>query len=213
MAMAVHTARVAEQFREAVREMARLAVRRDQPSPECGGIEPGRGPLAETRDAELVTGAERAHEPPVAEPPGPAGAERWRLDSFTELSPEARAVPQARRHVRGLLRQWKLDALADGAELVVSELVTNAVRAAGGTGVRAPVRLWLLSDGHSILILVWDDSPQPPTRLDAGDDAENGRGLLLVEALSTQWSWWLTDHCGGKVVWAHLAADERREPT
>jgi len=68
----------------------------------------------------------------------------------------------------------------------------------------APVRLWLLSDGAQLVILVWDAGPQPPVRLDAGDDAENGRGLLLVDAVSTDWGWQFPPDMGGKTVWALL---------
>jgi hypothetical protein len=59
------------------------------------------------------------------------------------------------------------------------------------------------------VISVWDASPEPPTRIDAADDAENGRGLLLVEALSKQWDWFPAEPGSppanghhGKIVWA-----------
>jgi hypothetical protein len=48
----------------------------------------------------------------------------------------------------------------------------------------AAVRLWLVSDRAQILFLVWDASPQSPVRADASDESENGRGLMLVEAIS-----------------------------
>ena len=50
-----------------------------------------------------------------------------------------------------------------------------------------PVRLWILSDKERVLILVWDAIPRPPIQLDAVEDTENGRGLLLVEAISAGW--------------------------
>ena len=43
--------------------------------------------------------------------------------------------------------------------------------------------LWLRSDGAQVMILVWDINPQPPQRVEAGEEAEGGRGLLLVETL------------------------------
>ena len=64
------------------------------------------------------------------------------------------------------------------------------------------VRLWLASDSAQILILVWDASSLPPVRLDRGDEAENGRGLMLVEAISDQWGWHLREGNDGKIVWA-----------
>ncbi|MGA2831063.1 MAG: hypothetical protein ABSF03_33685, partial [Streptosporangiaceae bacterium] len=75
-------------------------------------------------------------------------------------------------------------------------------------------RLWLLADTAQILILVWDASPHPPVRADVSDDTENGRGLLLVETISTQWGWYVPVGHGGmlpggqhsKVVWAVIAS-------
>lgn len=182
--MAVQTARVAAQLREAAREMARLALRRAQAESGRGGLPGGRGSLAENGEMTNL----------------------WPLQSFLELAPLASAVPRARRHVRQLLREWNLTESFESAELVVSELLTNAVQATGVPEVFAPVRLWLLSDKRSVLILVWDSIPLPPTRMEAGDDAENGRGLLLVEAISTRWNWYVPRHLGGKVVWAQIGA-------
>ena len=62
------------------------------------------------------------------------------------------------------------------------------------------VRLWLLSDSAQILILVWDASPQPPVLTDVTDEAEQGRGLKIVEAVSEQWGWYASGN--GKFVWA-----------
>jgi hypothetical protein len=64
------------------------------------------------------------------------------------------------------------------------------------------VRLWLVSDLAQILILVWDASPQPPVRINASGEAENGRGLILVEAISEKWGWYGRDGSDGKFVWA-----------
>ena len=64
------------------------------------------------------------------------------------------------------------------------------------------VRLWLLSDLAQILILVWDASPQPPVLMDVTDEAEHGRGLMLVEAVSEQWGWYSREDGDGKFVWA-----------
>lgn len=94
--------------------------------------------------------------------------------------------------------------LADTAELLVSEIMTNAVRITQAEARNAPVRLWLLADRIRLLILVWDASPLPPVRMSTTSaDAENGRGLLLVETLSTRWDFFTHQH-GGKVVWAAL---------
>jgi len=84
------------------------------------------------------------------------------------------------------------------------ELVTNAIRAAGPSRDRGPVipvvRLRLASDGHGVLIRVWDSSSQAPVRREAGPDDESGRGLLIVGSLSRDWGSYRT--ADGKVVWA-----------
>src|SRR6266567_3081009 len=59
-------------------------------------------------------------------------------------------------------------------------------------------------DLAQFVILVWDASPLPPVPVDAGGDAENGRGLLLVQAISARWGWHFPQDIGGKVVWAQL---------
>lgn len=65
--------------------------------------------------------------------------------------------------------------------------------------------LWLLSDTVRVLILVQDAGPHPPARVNPGPDAEHGRGLLLVEAISDQWGWYApAPGAVGKVTWALL---------
>jgi hypothetical protein len=65
----------------------------------------------------------------------------------------------------------------------------------------APVLVWLGSDGYCLLLTVADVSPQPPVRLDVRPDAEGGRGLALVEALSDRWGWFLDDHPSWSAWW------------
>ena len=63
----------------------------------------------------------------------------------------------------------------------------------------------MLANRTRVLILVWDSSPLPPMRMSTNEDDENGRGLLLVETLSTRWDWYFPpQQNGGKVVWALL---------
>jgi anti-sigma regulatory factor (Ser/Thr protein kinase) len=138
----------------------------------------------------------------------PAG--EWPLRSFLELGALDGAVPSARLHAKHVLREWGVAVLGDNAELVVSELVTNGVQASR-TMTHAAIRLWLASDQVQVVICVWDASPEPPVRMHVDDEAEHGRGLLLVEAVSEQWGWfpaepakpgpWAGSH-HGKVVWA-----------
>jgi len=139
----------------------------------------------------------------------------WPLLSHVELRAQPASVRSARLHTKSILDGWRLGGLADIAELVVSEIITNAVRAStrimrqqrepGPTARAQPLRFWLTSDARSVLIQVWDSDHHHPVRKDVGPDAEAGRGLLLVETLSTQWGWYAPDEQGGKIVWAVCA--------
>jgi anti-sigma regulatory factor (Ser/Thr protein kinase) len=128
-------------------------------------------------------------------------ADHWPLKSFLELGALPGAVPCARLHARHVLREWGLSTLSENVELLVSELVTNAVRVSQSMEQSFPVRLRLLSDRAQVLILVWDASSQPPIRTDPGEEDESGRGLVLVEAISERWDWGATPETGGKMVW------------
>lgn len=130
---------------------------------------------------------------------GMTGQPRWR--SFLELGALPGAVPCARLHAKHVLREWGLAALAGTAELLVSELATNAVNVSQSTEGILPLRLWLTSGGHEVEIFVWDTCAQPPVKTHADGAAENGRGLVLVETLSADWGWYPAKDMGGKVVW------------
>ena len=120
----------------------------------------------------------------------------------------------ARRYTRSFLDSCKGmgEDAADMAELIVSELVTNAVRFAGNPtrtlrySERANASLISLSIRHfreGLLIEVYDTDSNPPIRSHAEDYAESGRGLMLVEALSKEWSYFFPPG-GGKVVYCFL---------
>ena len=129
------------------------------------------------------------------------------LQTHLELAALPSAVPCARGHVRAVALEWGLQELADTAELLVSELVTNAIQASATlrTAQTPVVRVWITSDGSSMVIHVWDASAAMPIRqaLTAVDD-EGGRGLLLVETLSKDWGTYRK--AAGKVVWVMIAA-------
>jgi anti-sigma regulatory factor (Ser/Thr protein kinase) len=129
----------------------------------------------------------------------------WPLEDWIEFGALPNAVPCARLHTRQLLWEWGLTRLTDNAELLVSELLTNAVQAARSVGSMGPVRLWLLSDARQLLILVWDANPLPPIRVYTRQETESGRGLLLVDALGERWDWYVPEGIGGKVVWTLVA--------
>ncbi|MEU8308749.1 ATP-binding protein [Actinomadura sp. NPDC048955] len=186
------------------------------------------GPLAGPDDPRAQAG----HSTPVPEafdlPP--------RLDTavtaLTELrgstvsflvEPDPESVTEARHFAISRLAEWSLSELADDVGLVVSELVTNALRhsgkAAGGRpgddvhreGVyddpadplgSAPtaIRLRLGHEGPWLLCGIMDASRTAPRRKEPDYIAETGRGLHLVESFSVRWGWRALAH--GKVVWA-----------
>lgn len=126
----------------------------------------------------------------------------WLHVDFLELGALPGAVPCARLHTRHILWEWRLNELRDAAELVVSELMTNAIGASYSSEKILPVRLWLQADLARLLIMVWDSSEYPPLRPNINEDAEGGRGLVLVEAVCSRWDWYLTPPLTGKAVWA-----------
>ncbi|MFH8365806.1 SpoIIE family protein phosphatase [Streptomyces sp. NPDC018031] len=122
------------------------------------------------------------------------------------LSGDARSVGRARELAREQLEAWGLGALVDTTELLVSELVTNALRY-GEVGVPpsqqgGEVRLRLLLD-RTLVCEVWDGGLVQPRRRRARDTDEGGRGLQLVGLLSASWGSRRTPH--GKTVWFELA--------
>ncbi|MZE55316.1 SpoIIE family protein phosphatase, partial [Streptomyces sp. SID5770] len=113
------------------------------------------------------------------------------------LDPEDAAPGRARRLARRALARWDLEDLTDSVELLISEVVTNAVRYA-----ERPVTLRLLRT-DVLRCEVGDDSPQLPRQRRARDTDEGGRGLFLVNRLARRWG--ATRLSGGKVVWFELA--------
>ncbi|PJN42679.1 PAS sensor protein [Streptomyces sp. CB02959] len=113
------------------------------------------------------------------------------------LAPEPRSVARARELARDQLTDWGLQALVDTTELLVSELVTNALRHGHGE-----IRLRLLLD-RTLVCEVWDADLAQPRRRRARDTDEGGRGLQLVGLLSESWGSRRTPR--GKTVWFELA--------
>ena len=150
----------------------------------------------------------------VAIPPSHHGhdLDHWPLHDTLILGAQANAVPSARAHLRQLLSGWGQAEIGPDAGVVASELVTNSVVASAELRLAvAPVLVWLGSDSHCLLLAVADASARPPVRLNLEPDAEGGRGLALVEALSSRWGWHLTSVTGlRKVVWAEWHLRQRR---
>ncbi|MFI9270563.1 SpoIIE family protein phosphatase [Kitasatospora sp. NPDC052896] len=112
------------------------------------------------------------------------------------LPPEPTSVAKARELACGWLLVRGLDELVDTTELLVSELVTNALRHG-----RGDIRLRLLCDS-TVVCEVWDDGYAQPRRRRAQETDEGGRGLQLVSLLAERWGSRRTPH--GKIVWFEL---------
>ncbi|WP_256251059.1 ATP-binding SpoIIE family protein phosphatase, partial [Streptomyces sampsonii] len=119
------------------------------------------------------------------------------------LPREPKSVGRARELARTQLESWGLDALVDTVELLVSELVTNALRYGEGE-----IRLRLLLD-RTLVCEVWDAGLVQPRRRRARDTDEGGRGLQLVGLLSASWGSRRTPR--GKTVWFELALPDGGE--
>ena len=146
--------------------------------------------------------------PPVPVPPSlPSGQELadQLARPFLEMSAWPGAVQCARHHTRQVLQETGLKDLIEPVELVVSEIVTNAIRACG-LDRDATVRLWIAVTQDEVLVMVWDASPCTPLRQSPDPEAETGRGLLLVEAVSASWGSFALADEPGKVVWALCAS-------
>jgi anti-sigma regulatory factor (Ser/Thr protein kinase) len=133
---------------------------------------------------------------------------------------QASAPRRARRHTVEFARRWGLDAVVEPAELLVSELMTNAFEASRSCAARrrqnpalaaAPLQLRLAVEHGRLRIEVRDHNPRPPVPDDPQPYEERGRGLLLVETFSHRWGYHLLPN-GGKAVWC-VVAPPSDEPT
>lgn len=116
----------------------------------------------------------------------------------SEFDRDPRSSSHARRFVAAALERWDCEEALDVVLLLLTELVTNAVVHAGA---RPNVAVILLP--HALRVEVADSDPSGPKQRVAGDDEESGRGLLLLDELSTRWGVDTTDE--GKTVWFEVA--------
>ena len=132
----------------------------------------------------------------------------WRLSSRLELGSLPTAVPCARLHAKHILREWNLAQVADDAELIVSELMTNALKAVRPQSEIQPIALHLLASHEYLVIQVWDALSAAPVPRPHAIDAGTGRGLEIVGLLSDRLGFYHPAG-GGKTVWAALVIGAR----
>ena len=166
-------------------EMLRTALTRAGDSPEdtCRAVLDSELSVRPSDDIALIVARTRA-----------LGADRiaeWRVPS------DPAAVADMRASVTRQLTHWDLDELTFTTELILSELVTNAIRYGN-----APVRVRLLRD-RTLICEVYDGSTTSPHLRYAAMTDEGGRGLFLVAQLSERWGTRYTP--AGKVIWAEQA--------
>jgi len=150
---------------------------------------------------QILAAFPRIDEPPddvtllLAEiPPAP------RSSAAITLEPRPQAVAAGRDFVRHTLTSWGYSGIAGTACLIASEILTNAVQHA-----RTQIALRLHHTALEIITEISDDSTHLPTRRMPGPDEEDGRGLMLVDALATTWGARPAET--GKTVWFTLASE------
>lgn len=132
-----------------------------------------------------------------------------RLVSKLELGPLPTAPACARLHTSNVLAEWGLPrAVVADAEVCVSELITNALRATLSLDKPLPIGLRLLADGDRLVIDAWDCHPGDPEPRAVGPYSEGGRGLAVIEACSDRWGFRrLSENV--KSVWCELLLPAR----
>jgi anti-sigma regulatory factor (Ser/Thr protein kinase) len=115
----------------------------------------------------------------------------------TQFPATADAPQSARAFLRAALQTWQLDGFGQVTELLTDELVANVVRHVG-----SPLTLRATTEGATLRIEVDDPSTEPPVLRHPDVHEDRGRGILLVDALATQWGSEI--HSDGKTVWFEI---------
>ncbi len=118
---------------------------------------------------------------------------------------ERESCPAARRLVRDKLCEWGLEQLIDDAELIISELVSNTLKTGCLTQMVVAIRR---PTDRTVRLSVRDGSRSLPVWIDAGPNAEGGRGLDIVHKL-TKGRWGVSADPFGKTVHASLEVPSR----
>ena len=175
-----------------------------EPAPPLYGIP---GTVQSPRDTGTWRGRSAADSPEHSSGAGYATHHDQRF--YLAMHAQPSAVPHARQCTRHTLATWHLSHVAADTELIVSELLTNAVRASPAR--TSAIALYLAADTGRLYVLVYDNCPHaPPRPAPADNDADNGRGLSIVDMLSEQYGTVIIrNHAGqqhGKVIWSRIRA-------
>jgi hypothetical protein len=152
---------------------------------------------------------------PLWPDPGPQGWTCFPRVATRSLVGKTKPVRAARDFAVATVQRWGAAGCADDVAVVVSELVTNALRHAlpafgGETQQRRPVRLGLLQPGPCVLCAVSDPGRAVPVAQEPDVFAETGRGLYVVGALAGLWGY-TTPSDRGKAVWAMFPTGNERD--
>jgi anti-sigma regulatory factor (Ser/Thr protein kinase) len=141
---------------------------------------------------------------PLSARPAAAGWTCFPRLALRTPGPDARSVRAGRDFAIATMHRWGAAERSDDIAVVVSELLTNALRHAlpdAGQAPRRAVRLALLQPGRSVICAVADPSPTTPASRQPGPLCEGGRGLHVIDALADTWGCTPPSHAG-KAVWA-----------
>lgn len=141
---------------------------------------------------------------PFSPRPGPSGQTPTSPSDLSLTTGTLAGISTVRRCVAETLESLDCtEQLIHTAELLATELLSNALQHADTNGAPSTVRLDAYWNGRDLTIAVTDRDPRSPVARTADADEEHGRGLALVQALATCWG---TRPCpDGKTVWCHLA--------
>jgi hypothetical protein len=152
---------------------------------------------------------------PLSGDPGSLGWTHFPRVALCTLGADARSVRNARDFATATMARWGASQRGEDVVIVVSELLTNALRHAlpdsGESSARSQIRLGLLQPGPCVLCVVADPSRRLPVPKEPGCLAETGRGLHVIGALADAWGY-TTPRDSGKVVWAMFSTDGAPEP-
>jgi anti-anti-sigma regulatory factor len=158
----------------------------------CGPSEPVAAGIERMSLARLVDVYPRRKDALTAVDVAPPPRRYWR-----RMQPSPAAAALSRATIAAACGAWRLAHMADRAQLIVTELVSNAI-----VHARTEMKLQVVLRDPYLHIALADGSRRAPRRLPGGGRAFGGRGLILVETLSAGWG--STPTRDGKVVWATL---------